>query len=84
MQDSIIIWRYLESEYPNDSQTIYIYCTKKTTNNGNIAINFILNDVKKIFYPPMSLHILEVVVKAFLELKYKLYMKGEIKINSIY
>lgn len=83
MEDSVLIWKFLEREYPNDHQVIYLYCC------GNVrspitAINQIMKLMVKIFSHPINETIVKTVVKGFLDNKKKEYIKGVFKVQPIY
>jgi hypothetical protein len=83
MQDSVIIWKFLEKEYNNDHPVVYLYVC------GNVrspitALGKVLPLVNQIFSPAMPEQLIKTVVVAFLDLKKKQYMKGEIRVKSLY
>lgn len=83
MQDSQLIWKLLARDYPDDHVVIYLYSC------GNVrspitAMNRVMDDIERIFCPPMSETYLKKIVKGFLDYKKKQYINGEIKIKPIY
>lgn len=83
MDDGQLILKFLEKNYKDDHPAVYLYCVGKRYSPQTGSLN-IFREVKDIFCPPISQHYLEVIIKAFLENKKKLYLKGEIKVKPIY
>ena len=83
MKDSEIIWRYISREFPDSHQCIYLYVSG-TINIRKVVITQILLSIKPVFNGAMSDHIMETVVKGFLERKKAGYIKGEFDVKSIY
>ena len=83
MEDSIIIWNFLTKEYKNDHPVIYLYVTNNPR-TSTTAVDTITDLVKKIFYPTMPEHLINITIKGFLEMKRKQYIKGEIIVKPIY
>ena len=83
MQDSTIIWKFLNREYDNDHPVVYLYACGNVR-SPKTAVDRIMGLTRKIFYPAMTEQLIKTVVIAFLDNKKKLYMKGEIKIKSLY
>lgn len=83
MQDSIFIWNFLTREYPDNHPVIYLY-SRETLRSPVTAIRNVMEASEQIFCPPITKDYLLTVVKGFLEMKKKQYLRGEIKINPIY
>lgn len=83
MSDSELIWKYLSRVYPDDHQVVYMYACGNVR-SPSIAVETAMESVEQVFCPPMNEHILNTVIKAFLEYKKKQYINGEIKIKPIY
>jgi len=83
MEDSKIIWKYLERAFPNDSLAINIYCTGSPTTNKK-AIETILNETNQIFCPAMDIIYLKIIITSFFDMKKKNYKNGTIKLVSIF
>jgi hypothetical protein len=83
MSDSEIIWKFLDREYLDDNPVIYLYCCGNVR-SPKTAIQKMVFDTKKIFYPPMSEQLIQTVIIGFLENKKKLHIKGLIKVKPIY
>lgn len=82
MEDSTIIWKFLTREYPDDHQVIYLYVCGNVR-SPRTALEKVMNLMKKIF-SGISEQYVRSVVKGFLDLKKKQYIRGEIKVKSIY
>lgn len=82
MSDSIIIWKYLTRAYPDSHQAIYQYCN--SISNRKIAIDILINDVKKVFGSAITESYIRQTVIGFLANKKKEYMLGNITITPIY
>lgn len=83
MQDSTIIWNFLVREYTDEHPVVYLYSC------GNVrspitAVDKVMDLAKKIFYPAMTEHLIKTVIIAYLDYKKKQYLRGEIKVKSIY
>jgi len=83
MQDSIFIWKFLVGEYPDNHPVIYLY-SRENIRSPITAVKEVMDITKQVFSPPISEAYLLSVVKGFLEMKKKQYMKGEITIKGIY
>jgi hypothetical protein len=83
MQGSIFIWNFLSREYLDNHPVIYIY-TCGGVRSSVTAISKVMDTSEQIFCPPISKEYLLTVVKGFLEMKKKQYLKGEIKVKPIY
>ena len=83
MSDSIIIWNFLQREFPDDHPAIYIYvCGQKRSEIT--AIDKLMFLSKQIFCPPLSEPFVLSVVKSYLERKKQAYKNGQIKVKSFY
>jgi len=83
MSDSTLIWSFLDREYPNDHPVIYLYVCGNVR-SPNTAIQRVTPLIKQIFYPAISEHIIKTTIIGFLEMKKKLYLKGQIRVKSLY
>ena len=83
MQDSIFIWNFLTREYPDNHPVIYLYSCG-TVRSPITAITKVMDTAEQVFSPPISKEYLLTVVKGFLDMKKKQYLKGEISVKPIY
>ena len=83
MTDSELIWKFLSREYPDDHVAVYLYVCGHTR-SPNTAMEKVIPLVITIFSPPLSENFVKTVVKAFFDNKKRQYLKGEIKVKSIY
>ena len=83
MEESDIIWHYLEGTFPNEHHIIYIYCCGQKQSRIN-ATKKIFEDIFPIFGRAFHNDLLKNVIECFLEFKKKQYKNGEIKVKSIY
>lgn len=83
MTDSIIIWKFLNSEFPDDHQAIYLYVCGNVR-SPQTAIDQIMRITRKVFCPAISEEYVKMVVKGFLDRKKRSYINGEIKVKPLY
>lgn len=83
MNDTTIIWKYLLRTVDNEHPTVYVFCTSYALRSRDTALNKLLNEIYIVFKPlPESL--IKNVAVQFLEWKRKEYMKGNVKVKSLY
>ena len=82
MTESTLISKFLNREYPDDHQVIYLYCCGNVR-SPKTAVNRVFSLVNEIF-SPIPKEILEKNVLSFLDMKKNQYRCGEIKIKPIY
>jgi hypothetical protein len=83
MSDSIIINKFLIREYQDFHQIIYLY-VKGGVRSEKLVINEIMKLCNQIFLPGINENFIKTTVKEFLDTKKKLYLKGKVKVKSIY
>lgn len=83
MEDSMIIWKFLTREYPNNHQVIYLYVCGNTRSPVT-AVEQVMKITRKIFGPALNDHYIQTVVKGYLDYKKKQYRNGEIPVKPIY
>lgn len=83
MSDSEIIWKFLHNIYLDDHTAIYLYCCGNVR-SPSTAINKIMEEIRIVFVPMIDEYYVKTIVKAFLDNKKKLFMKGLIKIKPLY
>lgn len=83
MSDSILVWNFLTREFTDDHPVIYLHCCGSVRSSAN-AMDKALVITEQIFCPPLELSFVKTIIKSFLEMKKKQYLRAEITIKSIY
>jgi len=83
MQDSILIWKFLSREFPDDHAVIFLYVCGNVR-SPQTSIDQIMKITIKIFCPPLEEYYVKQIVKSYLDMKKRQYLNGQIKVKSIY
>ena len=83
MSDSIIIWKFLQRQFPDDHPSIYVYVAGQKRSEET-AISTIMSLTKPIFCPPLAEPFVLNIVKSYLDRKKQDYKNGKIRVKSLY
>lgn len=83
MIEAKLILKFLTRQYKDEDLIIYLYVCGNVR-SANTAIKTTMNDLKKIFSPPLDEEYVKRILIEFLEHKKSLYKKGLIKVKPIY
>jgi hypothetical protein len=83
MSESTIIWKFLSREFPDNHSVVFLHVCGNIRSQQN-AMDKALKICLPIFTPPMTEQYVKTVIKGFLDMKKKQYLRGEIRVNPIY
>jgi hypothetical protein len=83
MSDSNLIWKFLLSEFKDDSLVVYLY-VGATTRSRKTAIDNAMKTLRIIFCPSIDENFVKSVLIGYLDRKKEDYKKGLIKIKNFY